>query len=198
MSNPMGMDISHRVAARASVCILASPAFISATKYISWAVTLNPYVQLVFQQMDMNFDIPGVIHDGMETADQVLGSDAFEQEVELLEQAEEPFTSIEAPAGPHQSVELGGPGVDADITEIIKLQAEHEKEWAEQKDAMDQVRENLNRNYEGPELAEHLQEFEKVAAEENDRLAGEHTAQLLQLQEQQLQRPPIEDPNRER
>lgn len=192
------MDAYDRVAAWATAYILENPDFSSKTyQCISWAVTLQPFIQLAYQQVEARIDIPENIDHVINVVDHAVdyAGDYLEQK-DLAEYAETVREWLEAP---DQSVEIGGPEVDAEIAEIKKLQIEQEKVRADQAAQVAEFRDQLAEKYEGsPEQEKHLEEFDKVAAAADEKLVREQAAELQKLQEQQLQRSNPPDPSRDR
>jgi hypothetical protein len=191
------MDIYDRVAAWAAVYALENPNFISKThQCISWAVTLNPFIQLAFQQVETRIDVPEV-GEVMRMVDERLG-DAGDY-LEMKDLAEYAETVNEWLTGPDQSVEIGGPKVEAEIAEIRKLQDEQEKVRADQAAQVAEFRDQLAKKYEdSPEQEKHLKEFDNAAKVADDTLVRQQAAELQKLQEQQLQRSNPTDPSRDR
>jgi hypothetical protein len=182
------MDIYDRVAAWATPFVLENPNFVSMTyKCMSVAVTLNPFIQFAFGQVETSIYIPEVVEHAMEIIDEGLG--AVDEYMELEEEAEYAENVREWLTGPDRSVEIGGPQVEADIAEIIKLQDEQRKARDDQAAKVAESRDQLAKKYEdSPEQEKYLKEFDKASKGAEDTLARQQDAALEKLQEQQLQR----------
>lgn len=195
------MDSYHQVAAWFTAHCLEHPVMVETTiKMVSWASTLKPYVDLACELTDVVF--PEEFTDAVEqaaraeitgemeafTPDEVLeeiaeiGAATLEQ-FELGEAAED--TSIDELQNP----EIGGRQVEAEIAEIMKLQAEHDISQAELANDIEKYRQNIVEQYAGTEeMQQQLDRFDQAAMEEQQQLADQQATEMQRLQdEQQLQ-----------
>jgi hypothetical protein len=174
------MDIENRVAAWGTAYARTCPDITNnAIKFASWAATLNPYIQLAFHLAEAHSDIPEDLNKGWEHVHE--GLEAAGEYAEQEEAAEYAETVKEGLTGPDRSVEIGGPTVDAQIAEIMKLQDRHEKQRADQAVQTAERRDQL------------VEKFDGAAKAAQDALAAQQAAELEKLQEQQLQQQSIQE-----
>jgi len=94
-----------------------------------------------------------------------------------------------APAGQQEkSTELGGEHVDKDTAEIRKLHDEQEKQRAELDKRVTEQKDQLTKQYEGPEQEKHLEALKEAAENAAEALARRQEAEMQRLLEQQMQR----------
>jgi hypothetical protein len=92
--------------------------------------------------------------------------------------------------GPDQSVEIGGPQVEAEIAEIKELQKTQELERSDQAAEMAERREQLAEKYaDSPEQHEYLKQFDGAAHAAEQALVAQQAVEM-----QQLQQPPPPPP----
>jgi hypothetical protein len=113
-----------------------------------------------------------------------------EQVIEDVKQQMTELVSPErAPAGQQEkSTELGGEHVDKDTAEIRKLHDEQEKQRAELDKRVTEQKDQLTKQYEGPEQEKHLEALKEAAKNAATDLARRQEAEMQRLLEQQMQR----------
>jgi hypothetical protein len=83
--------------------------------------------------------------------------------------------------GPDQSVEIGGPQVDAEIAEIKELQAKHELERTDQTAEMAERREQLAEKYaDSQQQQEYLTQFDEAAKAAEQALVAQQAVEMQQ------------------
>jgi hypothetical protein len=182
------MDIYDYVSAQATVIFLEHRDFFDKTyQCISWAATLSPLVEFIFEQADKYIEIPQVFPEGTgEFIDQAM--DGVEEYSDLKEEAEYAETVHEWLTGPDQSVDIGGPQVEKEIAEMKKLEEEHKRIQTEQADQTEKLKDQLAEKYEGsPDQEKYLEQFEIAAEAAAEALARQQAAELQKLQERQVQ-----------
>jgi len=174
------MDVYDRTAAWVTAHVLQHPAVIDTViSGVSWAHTVGKYVECAYELAEVHMP------EGLESALKEIVEPAGEylEQKELADYAVELNESLNE----SQSVDIGGPQVEAEIAELKKLQEEHEIAQAELTADIEKYREHLIEQYaESPdEMQQQLERFDEAAMETQRDLADQQAVELQMLQEEQ-------------